>query len=249
MRKKCSFIYAICMLCFLSICSLQVEAKTNIIPVDVKMYTTSGTPVYEKPDLNSKMIGILDRFINVTVTGITENGFYQVDLNGKFYIPGPFLVANLVPEKTAKQLALEQLDKITEAYLIQLDQMESYSSAIGLLDINGDSIPEIFDLAGKEIYTYYNEHAVMIYYNENSDAFYYSKKYNQLAGKYTWQGKEFWELFSFDCSLLPWGQLRCTNTDISLIKNDLQPVTHDYANDQNTRNELKNLLKKCMSLE
>lgn len=249
MKKIISWICIVCLICSLDLCSLQVIAKTNITPVDVKMYTTSGTPVYAAPDLSAQVITVLDRFICITVTGITDSGFYQVELNGKYYIPGPFLVANIWPEKTAKQLALENADKITEAYRILLEQMESYSSAFGMLDINGDSIPEIFDLAGKEIYTYYNEHAVMIYYNEYADTFYFSKKYNQLAGKYVWNKKDCWEVLAFDYSVLPWGQLRCVNTNISVYKDDLKAISHDYTNDQSTRNDLKNILIKMMSLD
>ena len=57
-----------------------------------KMYTTSGTPVYAAPDLNSTIVVYLERFVNVTVTGITDNGFYRVNLNGDYYIPGPYLI-------------------------------------------------------------------------------------------------------------------------------------------------------------
>ncbi|MDE6220806.1 MAG: hypothetical protein K2G51_10355, partial [Lachnospiraceae bacterium] len=62
----------------------------NVTPIGmVEMYTTSGTPVYATPDVFSPVVVYLDRFINVRVFGITDNGFYQVDLNGTYYIPGP----------------------------------------------------------------------------------------------------------------------------------------------------------------
>ena len=37
-----------------------------------------STPVYAAPDLNSTIVVYLERFVNVTVTGITDNGFYRV---------------------------------------------------------------------------------------------------------------------------------------------------------------------------
>ena len=57
----------------------------NVTPIEmVEMYTTSGTPVYATPDVFSPVVVYIDRFTNVRVYGITDNGFYQVDLNGTF---------------------------------------------------------------------------------------------------------------------------------------------------------------------
>ena len=126
----------------------------SVTPISVvEMYSTSATPVYATPDVFSPVVVYLDRFVNVRITGITDNGFYQVDLNGTYYIPGPYMVLQIAPEKTEKQKALENLEKFAEAYTNQLEQMESYSSKFALIDVTGDGIPEIFDAAGKEIYT------------------------------------------------------------------------------------------------
>ena len=70
------------------------------------------------------------------------------------------------PDKTEKQKSLDNLDKFTKAYQNQLELMKGYSSAFALLDVTGDGIPELFDLSGQEIYTYYEERAVMMYYSE-----------------------------------------------------------------------------------
>lgn len=247
MKKQLSVFLCICFLCSLLWQPMQVHAM-NIIPINVKMYTTSGTPVYASPDLHSGIICVLERFVNVTVTGITENGFYQVDFNGNFYIPGPFLINKIEADKTAKQIALDNLKDFAEAYRIQLEQMESYSSSFALKDITGDGIPELFDSAGKEIYTYYEKRAVMIYYAENADTFYYSKNNNRLAGKYKWKDKEYWEVFAMDYSLMPWGQLKCYSTDISPIKSDLTEISRSYTNNAETRNDMYNILKKILSL-
>ena len=98
----------------------------NVTPITmVEMYTTSGTPVYATPDVYSPVVVYLERFTNVRVFGITDNGFYQVDLNGTYYIPGPFMVSQIEPAKTEKQKALDNLDDFTAAYRMQLEFMES----------------------------------------------------------------------------------------------------------------------------
>lgn len=221
----------------------------SVTPVSVKMYTTSGTPVFAAPDLYSGVVVYIERFVNVTVTGITDNGFYQVDLNGNYYIPGPYLVGQIEPVKTEKQKALENLEKFAEAYRIQLEQMKSYSTSFGLLDVTGDGIPELFDLSGKEIYTYHDGRAVMIYYSEYPLTFYYSKKDNVLLGKYTWNKNEIWEVYFKDTSLFSWGQIKCFSTDASLYKKNATAVPHSYVNDDSTRNGMYSILKDIMEIK
>lgn len=220
----------------------------NVIPIEmVEMYTTSGTPVYATPDLLSPVVVYLDRFTNVRVYGITDNGFFQVDLSGTYYIPGPFMVSQIQPEKTEKQKALDDLDDFAEAYRIQLEQMESYSSNFALVDVTGDGIPEIFDAEGKEIYTYYDKRVVMIYYSEYPVKFYYSKNENKLLGKYTWNKKDVWEVYDKDTSLLPWGRFKCVGVATSPTEN-APVITRDYTNNAETRADLYNILKKKLSL-
>ena len=86
----------------------------NIIPMQLEMYSTSATPVYASPDVFSPIVTYLDRFLNVRVTGITENGFFQVDLNGAFYIPGAYLVPKVEKEKSAYQKADDGLEEVAE---------------------------------------------------------------------------------------------------------------------------------------
>lgn len=221
----------------------------SVTPVNVKMYTTSGTPVFAVPDVYSGVVVYLERFVNVTVTGITDNGFYRVDLNGSYYIPGSYLVGQLEPVKTEKQKAQENLQEFAEAYRIQLEQMASYSTAFALQDVTGDGIPEIFDVNGKEIYTYHDGRAVMIYYSEYPLQFYYSKKYNVLLGKYSWNGTEIWEVFFKDTSLFSWGQMKCFSTDASLYKDSATAVPRSYTNDESTRNGMYSILKNVMNIE
>ena len=157
------------------------------------------------------------------------------------------MVSQIQPEKTEKQKALEDLEDFAEAYRMQLEFMESYSSTFALVDVTGDGIPELFDAEGKEIYTYYDKRPVMIYYSENPVKFYYSKKENKLLGKYTWNKKDIWEVYYKDTSLLPWGQFKCVGTATSPTK-DAPVVTRDYTNNAETRADLYNILKNKLSL-
>ncbi|MDE7479261.1 MAG: hypothetical protein K2M91_15220 [Lachnospiraceae bacterium] len=221
----------------------------NVTPIEmVEMYATSATPVYATPDVFSPVVVYLDRFTNVRVYGITDNGFFQVDLNGTYYIPGPYMVSRIEPEKTEKQKALDDLEDFTAAYRMQLEFMESYSEKFALIDVTGDGIPEIFDDAGKEIYTYYNERPVMIYYSEYPLTFYYSKNNNKLLGKYKWNDKEIWEVYNKDVSLLPWGQFKCISTDASPYKGNATAISREYTNNAETRADLYNILKEKLSL-
>jgi hypothetical protein len=210
----------------------------------MQLYSTSGTPVYATPDVFSNVVVYLDRFVSVRVTGVTENGFYQVDIGGTFYIPGPYMVSSIEAEKTEKQKALENLDKFSEAYVNQLLQMDDYENkSFALVDVTGDGIPEIIDGEGKEIYTYYDGRAVMIYYSQTPMKLYYSKKDNQLLGKYKWKGSDVWEVYQSDTSLLPWGQLKCISTDASAYKGNATEITKSYTNNESTRAGLYTTLK------
>jgi len=233
------------------ICSLLPTTKSyahDVTDVTAKMYTTSGTPVYAAADLTSGVVVYLERFTIVSVTGITDNGFYQIDLNGAYYIPGPYLVTSVATAKTDKQKALEQLETFATAYQNLLEQMESYSSAFALLDVTGDGVPELFDLNGQEIYTYYDGRAVMLYYSETPLTFYYDKKDNRLLGRYTWNGSQIWEVYTLDKSLLAWGQLKCYTTNASAYKGSATAVSHAYTNDADTRAAMYDTLKGLLNL-
>lgn len=240
------FLMAICVIC---LCKPTKTYALSVTPVNVKMYTTSGTPVFSAPDLTSGVVVYLERFVNVTITGITDNGFYQVDLNGKYYIPGSYLVSQIEAAKTEKQKALENLEDFAEAYKTQLEFMKDYSTSFGLLDVTGDGVPELFDLSGKEIYTYQNGRAVMMYYSEYPITFYYSKKDNMLLGKYTWNKNEIWEVYFKDTSLYSWGQFKCFSTDASAYKKNAATVSHSYVNDDATRADMYNILKTVMEIK
>lgn len=227
---------------------ITAQAAEIVVPLDIKMYTTSGTPVYAEPDVTKPVALYLERFVNVTVTGITDNGFYQINLNGNYYVPGIYLIQQVNPGKTDKQKALDDLSDFSEAYKDQLNHMASYSSSFALIDITGDGIPEIIDSNGCEIYSYYDKRVVMLYYSDNPTNFYYDKNNNTLIGKYTWNKKDIWEVYYRDTSLVPWGQFKCYSTDASAYKGNAKAISKSYTNDESTRKDMYNILKKMLSL-
>ena len=59
-----------------------VTASTSVL------YSNSKTVVYAKPDSSAQIITSIKAGIPVAVTGVTSNGWFQVSLNGTYYIPG-----------------------------------------------------------------------------------------------------------------------------------------------------------------
>lgn len=213
----------------------------------VELFSTSATPVYAAPDLYGIPVTYLDRFQRVRVNGITDNGFYRVDLGSVYYIPGPYLTDSLEAPKTEKQKALDNIKDITDAYNILLEQIaDNYSNTFQLMDVTGDGVPEIIDNKNG-IYTYYDKHAVMIYCTTNPIELYYSKNNNVLMGHYKWKGSDIWEVYTKDTSLLPWGQFKCYSTNASAYREKAQKITCPYSNDSSTRNDLYNKLKNILS--
>jgi hypothetical protein len=128
--------------------------------------------------------------------------------------------------------------------------MDSYENkTFALIDITGDGVPELISGNDAEIYTYYNERAVMIYYSANPTTLYYSSKDKKLLGKYTWNSTEYWEVYSRDTSLLPWGQYICTSTDASPYKDNASTIEKKYTNNEETRNGMYSTLKEILEID
>lgn len=74
------------------------------------MYTNAKAVVYAAPDFQSLIVTAINANLPVDVTGITSNGWYQIDLKGTYYIPGYGL------EEKADKSAMKsyQADEITK---------------------------------------------------------------------------------------------------------------------------------------
>ncbi len=80
--------------------AVSVQTKANVVEaveftVDEKkavLYTNGKTKVYKEPDINSQVMTTIDGGLPVEVTGITSNGWFRINLEGTYYIPGYGLV-------------------------------------------------------------------------------------------------------------------------------------------------------------
>jgi hypothetical protein len=122
------------------------------------------------------------------------------------------------------------------------------NKSFALIDVTGDGVPELVSGDNTEIYTYYNERAVMIYYSAYPIRLFYSKKDNKLLGQYIWNNREIWEVYNKDTSLLAWGQFKCVSTDASAYKKNIVEIEKSYTNDTDTRNGMYSILKGILEL-
>lgn len=97
--------------------SMRADADDNITVTEAKavLYSIKGTSVYNYPDLNATIVTTLQANLPVEVLGVTSNGWFQVDINGKYYIPGSGLVAT----QEQADAAVTSYDEKTIASLIK----------------------------------------------------------------------------------------------------------------------------------
>lgn len=78
----------------------HVYAEENITVKEAKavLYSVKGTTVYNYPDVNATIVTTVSPGIPVEVLGVTSNGWFQVNINGKYYVPG----SGLVDSKTSE---------------------------------------------------------------------------------------------------------------------------------------------------
>ena len=77
---------------------MSAFAAESVTPVNMIMYSNEYTVLYAEPDLTSTVIVPNEGFpldTPIQVTGVTDSGFIQIDLNGTYYISGDGL--NLEP--------------------------------------------------------------------------------------------------------------------------------------------------------
>lgn len=83
---------------FLLVCMLIIftgntaqAAEYTVLPASGTLYTGEGAEVFSKPDA-STMVAVFPGDFPVQITGMTDNGYFQIDFNGStFYIYGKAL--------------------------------------------------------------------------------------------------------------------------------------------------------------
>ncbi len=68
---------------------MQVQAaEFSVTESKAVLYSNDNTKVYRQPDENLGAVTTIASGIPVNVTGITSNGWFQISLNGVYYVPG-----------------------------------------------------------------------------------------------------------------------------------------------------------------
>lgn len=69
--------------------ALQVQAaEFSVTESKAVLYSNDNTKVYKIPDEGSGVVTAIAAGLPVHVTGITSNGWFQISLNGVYYVPG-----------------------------------------------------------------------------------------------------------------------------------------------------------------
>lgn len=77
---------------------LRAAQEYTVTASSAVLYSNSRTVVYARPDMSADIVTSIKAGVPVKVTGITSNGWFQVSLEGTYYIPGYGL-----EDKTATQ--------------------------------------------------------------------------------------------------------------------------------------------------
>lgn len=227
--------FILCTLCFAGTVSQKVEAS-NITVCSVTFYTKPATPCYAAPDLNSRIVTYLEKFLPVNVTGFTDNGFFRVNIGTDVYIPVAFLSETL-NNKSKEQIEKEKLADCAFAYKIQLEHLDGLAKNFGLFDVNGDGFPELVT-DNDQIFTYYDKRPYMAYYNAYDCSLYYHKASNTLVAKLKYDDKTHWEIYSYSTATLPSGYFTCVSTNVDPYGNALTKIEYPFKNDSKTRDAL-----------
>lgn len=77
------------------------------------MYTNAKAVVYAAPDFQSLIVTVIGPNLPVDVTGITSNGWFQIDLKGTYYIPG-YGLEDKADENAKKSYQADEIAKLTK---------------------------------------------------------------------------------------------------------------------------------------
>lgn len=72
----------------LTIGSSTFAAEYSVAPVQATWYTNDQTIICEDADVNTVVVPACEKDVPVNIIGVTSNGFWQVQLDRVYYIPG-----------------------------------------------------------------------------------------------------------------------------------------------------------------
>lgn len=105
-----------------SIINVSADSEYTVTQAKAVLYSVGNgnTSVYTKPDFSSQTVTSLGENLPVNVSGVTSNGWFQVDLQGTYFIPGNGLKgkssSTVSGEQPAPVVSIEQLTKGTFAF-------------------------------------------------------------------------------------------------------------------------------------
>lgn len=76
------------------------------------LYSNEKTVVYAAPDLQALIVTSISSDLPVEVTGVTSNGWFRIELNGTYYIPG-YGLKEKADENTIKSYKTDDIEKLT----------------------------------------------------------------------------------------------------------------------------------------
>lgn len=82
-------------------------AEFTVTEKNAVLYSNDNTKVYTKPDINSNVVTTIAKDLPVQVTGITSNGWFRINLNGTYYVPGYGLISKETSNTTTNSLGTD----------------------------------------------------------------------------------------------------------------------------------------------
>ena len=125
--KKTIIVAALTMI--LGTSTTVMAADYTVTPVQTMFATKANTVVYLTADLATPTQCILPEDFQVTVTGVTSTGFWEIDINGtKFYIAGDAVKTDAVAAQPATQVQAQAPAVVTTGMKNALKKAKSYLS-------------------------------------------------------------------------------------------------------------------------
>lgn len=118
----------------------------TVTDTNAVLYTAMQTNVYIEPDSQAAAITVLDINLPIAVTGITSNGWFQIDLGGVYYVPGEALAAPTAEQTQASQTPAYVTPAYTESLTYTVTTEEEARAAA--LDANARHATTVTVYAG-----------------------------------------------------------------------------------------------------
>lgn len=129
-------------------------ASITVTPVQASYLTKANTVVYATADLNTPTQCILPEDFPVTVTGISNTGFWEIEINGvKFYIVGDAVKTDTTGQTQTTAATTASAAQTTAPATVTVGMKNAVSTAKRYIKLTGFSRPGLIDQLEYEGYT------------------------------------------------------------------------------------------------